>query len=244
MYANPILRQEIASALYEKSELNYDAQLDNLKKTYGGCLKLAKPFVLKKGRLLDVGTGNGFFLDEALRQGYSEVVGVEPSQHAVSKASDSVRSCIIPDILKANQFESDSFDVVTLFHVVDHVIDPKSVLKICHKILKDSGVLIIVSHDVCALSAKIMGERSPIFDIEHTQLFSLSTISSLVNSVGFNPVVSNSLRNIYSMDYWLTFLPIPAALKHGIRKILDSLGMLHRNLSLKAGNFLLIAVKN
>jgi 2-polyprenyl-3-methyl-5-hydroxy-6-metoxy-1,4-benzoquinol methylase len=79
VYASPILNPELVAKLYKKSKFTYGKQRDNLKKSYGRYLKMAEKYVKNKGRLLDIGGGDGFFMEEALSQGYKVVYGVEPS---------------------------------------------------------------------------------------------------------------------------------------------------------------------
>ena len=52
-------------------------------------------------------------------------------------------------------------------------------------------------------SARVMGTKSPIFDIEHLQLFDKSTSSALLRNAGFNAINVTSVRNKYPVDYGL-----------------------------------------
>lgn len=242
IYANPIIKPEILEKLYKKSKFNYGDQEKNLKRSYGRCLKKAEKYVTKE-RILDIGTGNGFFLLEALKQGYEEVYGIEPSEHAVELADDKIKKNIIKDILRGNQFKSDFFDVICLFQVIDHIENPNEVLRICNKYLKEGGIIICVSHDVNSLSAKILGEKSPIFDIEHTQLFSKKTISKIIKNNGFKVLEIFNMSNTYTLEYWITATPIPISIKKIFKLFLEKINLTSKEITIKPGNFCLIARK-
>ena len=53
--------------------MSYDSHVANLQKTYGHYLSRLESYGAKKGKILEIGCGNGFFLEEAKRQGYEEV---------------------------------------------------------------------------------------------------------------------------------------------------------------------------
>src|SRR3989442_339487 len=170
--------------LYRKSTFDYGAQVENLRITYGRYLaKLPKP-----GALLEIGCGNGFMLQEALEQGYTSVTGVEPSADAVARADPSIRGKIVCDIMRPGLFAPNSFDAIAMFQTFDHIPDPNALLDECISVLKPGGVLLCVHHNVEAASAKLLGERSPIIDVEHPFLYSPPTMTRIASDHGF-PVV-------------------------------------------------------
>src|SRR5450432_3089909 len=89
--SDPVADPQTLAQLYARSTFDYGEEVEGLKRTYGRYLAKLENFGVKKNALLEIGCGNGFFLEEALRQGYQTVRGVEPSSEAVSKADDRVR---------------------------------------------------------------------------------------------------------------------------------------------------------
>jgi UDP-glucuronate decarboxylase len=243
IYSSPILNPELIEKLYKKSKFTYDLETENLKKSYGACLKMAEKFVGEKGKLLDIGGGNGFFMEEALTQGYKEVFGVEPSKHAVDLANKDIKKNIKIDILRENQFRPNFFDVICFFHVLDHIIDPNKFLKSCFKYLKNGGIIICITHNVEASSAKIMGERSPIFDIEHTQLFSKKTINSIFTKNNFKTLKIFDVINTYTLGYWLNAAPLPHLIKYPLKNFFQLTGFINKQITIKPGNVGIIAQK-
>lgn len=104
---------------------------------YRKALQLIKQY-RKGGRLLDVGCGTGEFLDEAVAAGFS-VLGVEPSTTAFLIAR--TRHPVVHGELGDVGLSEDSFDVVTLWSVLEHVLDPFSFLDRVRFILKRGGIL-------------------------------------------------------------------------------------------------------
>jgi len=107
-----------------------------------------------KGRLLDVGTGYGQFLHHA-RPFFAEVTGTEVSESAVVLAKKKYGLSLLAGPVEALDLPQ-SFDVITLFHVLEHVPDPDKLVNVCHALLRAQGILVIaVPNDVLAWTSKI-----------------------------------------------------------------------------------------
>jgi|HubBroStandDraft_2_1064218.scaffolds.fasta_scaffold01762_2 2-polyprenyl-3-methyl-5-hydroxy-6-metoxy-1,4-benzoquinol methylase len=109
----------------------------------------------KPGSLLDIGTGIGQFLDVA-RNSYTEVHGTEVSRTAVQIAKKRYQLCLFQGTIENLAVQGGVFDNITLFHVLEHVPDPKSVLETCYRLLSPQGILVIaVPNEVASLRAFI-----------------------------------------------------------------------------------------
>jgi 2-polyprenyl-3-methyl-5-hydroxy-6-metoxy-1,4-benzoquinol methylase len=105
----------------------------------------------KPGTLLDVGTGIGQFLSLA-RNDYSEVHGTEVSATAVEIAREKYGLSLFHGTIDDLVPQGRTFDNITLFHVLEHVPDPKAMLKTCHALLAPGGCLVIaVPNEVASL---------------------------------------------------------------------------------------------
>jgi len=93
-------------------------------------------------RLLDVGSGVGFFL-KALPDKDWEKYGIEPSEFASAYARENYGLKVITGELDENQFEQGYFDVVTMFSVIGHLPDPKGYLQKIFRILRKDGLLVL-----------------------------------------------------------------------------------------------------
>lgn len=96
----------------------------------------------RPGTLLDVGTGIGQFLSLA-RNDYSEVHGTEVSSTAVEIAREKYGLNLFHGTVDDLPSQGRTFDNITLFHVLEHVPDPKAMLQTCHSLLKPGGCLVI-----------------------------------------------------------------------------------------------------
>jgi SAM-dependent methyltransferase len=238
--SDPVAETTVIAGLYARSGFQYEAEVRNLTLTYGRYLAKLERFGGKTGALLEIGCGNGFFLEEASRRGYTLVRGVEPSEDAVAKASPSVRQGIVADVMRPGLFEEETFDVVCLFQVLDHLSDPGAVLEESRQILRPGGLVLCLNHDVDAFSARLLGARSPIIDIEHTYLFSRVTIARLLEKQGYRVLACGGARNTYSVRYLAHLLPLPNGVKDRVMRALDGwLGA--RRLTISLGNLYVVA---
>ncbi len=211
--SDPIADPALLAQLYDQSAFTYADELADLKRTYGRYLARLDDYGAQKGALLEIGCGNGFFLQQALAQGYRSVRGVEPSRAAVSQATPDVRDSIVCDLMRPGLFGPAEFDVICLFQVFDHVPDPASLLDACFAALRPGGLVLALNHNVTAVSARLLGERSPIVDIEHTYLYSPATMTRIFTAHGFRIRKVGSVRNRYSLRYLVRLLPLPAESK-------------------------------
>ena len=110
--------------------------------------------IRKPGSLLDVGAGIGQFLGVA-RPHFSSVSGTEVSESAIEIARKKYGVELIRGEVHAIDFGSTRFDNITIFHVLEHVPNPRLVIERCARLLAPGGVLVIaVPNDVLSLRAR------------------------------------------------------------------------------------------
>lgn len=96
----------------------------------------------KTGSLLDVGTGIGQFLSIA-RNFYSPVHGTEVSRTALQIAKQRYGLDLYEGTIEDLKLEGKQFDNITLFHVLEHVPDPRCTIRTCYSLLNKRGILVI-----------------------------------------------------------------------------------------------------
>jgi SAM-dependent methyltransferase len=242
--SDPIASPEVLQQLYQQSGFTYTREIANLRSTYGKSLAKLTLYGVQKNTLLEIGCGNGFFLEEAIEQGYKQVLGVEPSIGAVEQASPNIRQSIISKMMEPGLFNDAQMDVICMFQVLDHVVNPNQLIGECFKILKPGGFLLCINHNVTSWSAKLLREQSPIIDIEHTFLYSPETLSCLFEKMGFKVYRVGSINNYYSVQYLMRLLPLPAYIKTRLLKFLEASPFGHKQLSVPLGNMEIIAQKS
>lgn len=213
--SDPILDIDLKK-LYMNSNFDYGSEVTGLKKTYGRLTRRALKPNSPCGHILEVGGGNGFFLEEAQIMGFDSVEGIEPSTKAVSLASPEIRKYMKVSMFDDNCVADNSSDVIAIFHTLDHLEQPIEMLRTAHRKLRSGGKILIAVHNVAAISARVLKSRSPIFDIEHTFLFSPQTLKLAMESAGFKDVIVKPYFNLYSLSYLMHLAPIPKHLKEGI----------------------------
>ena len=102
---------------------------------------------------------------------------------------------------------------MTCFQTIEHVNDLNGLVAKSKECLLDQGHLVFVCHDRLSLVNRVLGERSPIFDIEHLQILNKTAVQLLLQTNGFVDVTVNSISNKYPISYWLLLAPIPKFLK-------------------------------
>jgi SAM-dependent methyltransferase len=241
--SDPVADSATLAELYAQSTFNYEYEVDNIKATYGRYLAQITRYHTRKGALLEIGCGNGFFLEEALTQGYGPVKGIETSRSAIESAPLIIRNNIICDTMRPGIFLPEQFEIICMFQVLDHIPEPDALLDECFRILKPGGIMLSLNHNVEAVSSLVLRQRSPIIDIEHTFLYSPSTIVRLLVAHGFDIKHVGSAWNRYSLYYLTRLVPWPIKLRPWIVGLFDNRFFRRLTLSVPLGNLYVIAKK-
>jgi SAM-dependent methyltransferase len=241
--SDPVIDQEALTELYLQSALTYARDIPNLRRTYGTYLRKLEKYGIQKECFMEIGCGNGFLLQEALSQGYKKVLGVEPSKSAVEQASPELKNLIYNDILRPGLL-SQRVDAIGMFQLFDHIPNPNEFLKTCSDILIPGGLILCFNHNIKAVSARVLGEKSPIIDIEHTFLYSPETIRKLFEKNGFRVLEVGSAQNLVNPLSILRLIPFPRNIKMKLLSLLENWPRLGQiNMFLPLGNLYLIAQK-
>lgn len=192
----------------EKSELpgyyqseDYISHTDSSKSYTDKIYQLVKKFMLKKkigwiekefpdkGRLLDIGAGTGDFLMEAKIKGW-KINGVEPNEKARNQAK-AKNIKLAPD---TSNFKSEKFDVITMWHVLEHVYDLKSQIIELEHLLKKDGLLIIAVPNFKSFDAQHYKKYWAAYDVpRHLWHFSRGSFKHLLLGTGFEKVKTKPL---------------------------------------------------
>jgi SAM-dependent methyltransferase len=221
-------------------EASFDSQIESefAAKTY--VKYLAKLNLLRRNRVLDIGCGDGTFMKLALLSGASAVLGVEPSGGALSSAGE-IKEFIREESIESCKF-GEEFDLVTCFQTLEHLSRPAETLLVMSGAVATGGYIAVVCHDRLSIVNRLLGRKSPIFDIEHLQMFSRDGLEALIRCAGFELIYSRAIINRYPLGYWLRLIPLPRGLKSLVERFRGSL-ILSIPISLLVGNRLVVAKK-
>jgi SAM-dependent methyltransferase len=243
VFANPAPSAASLLALYRDASFEASTESQFAARTYVRYLQ--KTAALQPVPTIDIGAGDGAFLAELHRHGFTDLIGFEPSEAPVALADPSVRGCLRLEFFEAAKFGDAEAGLMTCFQTIEHVANPLGLVRDMHRILQPGGVAFLIAHNVDALSAKILGEKSPIFDIEHLQLLNPDSGRKLMREAGFSNVRVFPIYNAYPLAYWAKLFPLPAAIKKHVLALLNGpLKMVGtQTVPLPAGNLAIIATK-
>ena len=211
--SDPVLPEEELARLYRGSRFDYKNESVCARLTYAHYVKESLPLLKERARMLEIGCGNGFFLEKALELGFAEVYGIEPSSQAVAAAAPTLRGHIKNELFQAGLYPPGWFNLICGFQVFDHLTRPNEVLQTCKLLLASGGLVLFIHHDAGAWTNRLLGERSPIIDIEHTYLYDKNTVVRIFAKNGFEVLRVFSVRNDYPLAYWCKMAPMPAWMK-------------------------------
>ena len=188
LFENPRYDEEVILQGYmDSDEEGHDSQYPMRVKSFLNALNKNKEFIPPPGgKVLDIGTAGGAFLDAAKAFGY-DAWGMEPSAYLVAQGKKRGLQ-IEQGTIEKNQFEKNSFDMICLWDVIEHLTDPKGSLEIIRDLLKPDGVLLINYPDIDTWQARLFGKRFWWIISVHLAHFSPKTITKICSLTGYEVV--------------------------------------------------------
>jgi SAM-dependent methyltransferase len=160
----------------------------------GEVSKVERHGAKRTGKVLDIGCGAGDRLDVFRSRGF-EPAGVETSD-AAGYARKHLKLNVLKGDLFAARFPVDSFDVVTLYHVLEHTHDPQKVCEEVHRILRKEGLLVIEVPNRESFQYKLFGGRWAAVDVPRDlYYFGTGTLTSLLTKAGFQILTVDHFMN-------------------------------------------------
>lgn len=202
-YADPRLTPEETLVAYRAVEDPlYVQEQDGRSLTFTRHIADLERLRAPPGRVLDVGAYSGVFVEVAKSRGWDSV-GLEPSRWAVEQARRKGLS-IIEGTLATSSLPTESFDVVTMWDVIEHMCDPLAELRISNTLLRPGGLVVIHTMDIDSLFARVMGKRWPWLMEMHIFFFSQRTLADLVRKAGFRVISSRARGRYLRLGYLAT----------------------------------------
>lgn len=118
--------------------------------------RIEKAGGLKNGKLLDIGAATGHFMHTMEQSGW-DVTGVEPDEGARQKAKEQFGLTLLPRV-DLETLPEKSFDVITLWHVLEHIHDLHGTLEQIRRLLKPSGILVVAVPNYLSYDARYYGK--------------------------------------------------------------------------------------
>ncbi len=138
----------------------------------------------RPGKAIDIGCGPGTFLQLLKREGW-ECHGTELTEESASRASRLGIPVSVGEI-DENRFPPHSFDLITLWHVLEHLPSPLKTLKTITRLLKKGGIVAISTPNIDSLQAEVgRGQWFHLDPPRHLYLYSPRTLEQMIGSFGF-----------------------------------------------------------
>ena len=155
------------------------------------------PKPIAGARLLDIGAGNGDFLELARSAGW-KVQGVEPDAKAAAVCRARKLDVRIGGIEQLAE-ERECFDYITISHVIEHVHDPRRLLASAFDLLKPGGCLFIDTPNIDAFGHTRYGDAWPGLDPpRHLVLFNWRSLEYILHNTGFVDITCKPRTVIYA----------------------------------------------
>jgi SAM-dependent methyltransferase len=243
LYASPALAPEFLANAYRDAAYDSNEEAEYAAETYARQLASIVPMLGDREIALEIGAGNGAFLRHLSEAGFRKVIGVEPSGEAIARAEETVRPLIKRGMFEAGDFTPGSISLFSCFQTIEHLDAPRELCANAYALLRPNGAVFLIGHDYASWVTRLLGERSPIFDIEHLQLFSKDSLRYMLTACGFEDVQVGTIRNRYPLSYWMKLLPIPAGIKRALLPLSRKLLIGRLPLSLNIGNLYAVGFK-
>ncbi len=236
VYADdPPSREDLASA-YHLADYDSAEEANDAAAAYIRAMQPLLKTLPRTESVLEIGTGTGVLLEHLAREGFTKLVGVEPSSAAIAAAPRHRQAWIREGVFEEQDFAPGSFDLICCFMTLEHVLDPKVIALAAFRLLRPGAAFVTVTHDYRGRLNRVLGRRSPIIDIEHMQLFSERSVRTLFETTGYRDVRVDRFVNRYSFRYWWRLAPAPARVKRAVARVAEVVHLDGVKLGLNVGN--------
>ena len=127
--------------------------------------------------------------------------GLEPAREHAEFVQDQLGMEVVCSTMEGANFKSASFDIITMWDVIEHFCDPRAELEQVFGLLKPGGVVVVHTIDIGSLTARIMGSRWPFLMEMHIMFFSRATLRAMLERVGFHYLTDHTQGRYLRLGY-------------------------------------------
>jgi 2-polyprenyl-3-methyl-5-hydroxy-6-metoxy-1,4-benzoquinol methylase len=168
------------------------------------------------GKVLDIGCGRGLLLHKLRQRGWTPM-GTELSEEAASYARDRLGLPVTTQMVEDVNFPDDEFDLVILWHVLEHVHSPRAMLKEVARILKPGGTLLVAVPNFGSLESR--WSKTGWFHLDvprHLTHFTRSTLAQALNDAGLTVASTNFFSTEYDFFSFVQSAQNRMGLRHNL----------------------------
>ncbi len=190
------------------------------------------------GRLLEIGSACGFLLVAARERGYA-AQGVEMSAWASGYARNELGLDVKTGRLEDQHFADESFDVVVMADVIEHLTDPRGTVREIQRILRRGGRLLVLTPDLGSIVARVTGQRWWGLLDDHYFYFSRTTLEQFLVSEGFSVERIAAHGRQFPLAHWLSKLSqYNVALHDVVARLTRALGLDQLQVTINLGDMM------
>jgi len=179
--------------------------------------KLVRSFK-KAGKILDVGCGDGRFISLFASDKMWNAYGIEPNQGGSDLSKRRSRAVILNMELSECRFPEADFDVITMWHVFEHIYEPNRILCEVKRVLKDDGVFIVGVPNISGVGFRLGKKNWFHLDApRHVYHYSPQTIQKILHNNGFGIVNIVYPITEYPLDIYHSLMN---SVRKGLRELL------------------------
>lgn len=181
---------------------------------YWGSLSSIRRIVGKEKTVLDVGCASGYLGDLLMRDG-NIMYGVDGNRSAIEKAKGRYEEALCIDLNEPAHFFNDTrFDVIVFADVLEHLLDPESILRYCTGLLKPNGRIIVSLPNVALwrirlqlLCGRFQYTDYGVLDKTHLHLYTFKTAKELMQVSGLRTISERGAMNFMPFGILVSIFP-------------------------------------
>lgn len=240
LYASTFFDQPQLTELYSAMAPNMDlVPTKAIEATQRGYFNDAMKGLRAEGAYLEIGPDVGYIVGHAAQDPKLDHFWLyEPNRSvhdALGNAAGDRPHTILAEMTDLSAVPDESVALAVMIHVLDHLIDPRSMLEQVRSKLKPGGRVAIVTHNEHSILRSLMRKRFPPFCLQHPELYNPKSITALLNRCGFSKVTVGRSKNYFPVAFMIR----QALYTIGLR--LDRLQLPQAVIGLRLGNIITIA---
>lgn len=183
---------------------------------YGGRARRVEQQAGRAGKVLDIGCGRGLLLEAFRRRGWV-VHGTEFSDHAAAHATQMLKIAVSIGDITQLELPAGQFDAITMWHVLEHVRDPRLSLNEAFRLLKPEGVLFVGVPNLGGWEARVCRDKWFHLDVpRHLVHFPKGRLELLLRETGFDLVEVSGFAPEYDLFSFVQSIQNRIGLRHNL----------------------------
>ena len=136
LYGSPVPSSETLAHAYQNADFDSATEAHCASSTYANQIRHIVPHLPDRNGALDIGAGDGAFLEQLLGLGFQNVVGIEPSEAPYAAAKTEIRKRLRLGLFRPTDFRPGEFALVTCFQTMEHVPDPLEIARGAYSLIE------------------------------------------------------------------------------------------------------------